>query len=343
MGLTALAVPSIVAVARHKGLYGTVREKKPDLKEIPTLGGVAIFAGTTVSMNLFVDPVSMPELPYLLAGILIVFLIGLRDDILFTKPIWKLTGQSAAALVLVAAGGLRIADPGSFFGLELNGGFPEIFFTVFLMVGVINSYNLIDGIDGLASGTGMLSALVFGLVFYGEGMYEWAMMAGILTGSLAAFTWFNVFGRRNKILMGDTGSLMLGFMLSAMAVRFLKLDSPRFLNWQISDPLAFSLSVLLVPLFDTLRIILIRIYRGQSPLHPDRKHIHYRLIDTGFTHLQASGLLISFNLAMIVLAVVLQGLGEPTLLLILLGVPGLLSFLPGIYLKKRRKQKQEQS
>jgi UDP-GlcNAc:undecaprenyl-phosphate GlcNAc-1-phosphate transferase len=329
-----LAIPSIVTVARRKGLYGTVREKDAGPGKVPSLGGLAIFAGTIISLSLYADLKAMPELPYFIAGALILFFIGLKDDIMVTAPLWKLLGQILVALVIAMPGGLRIHDPGSFFELDFSGEAFEVLVTVLVIVGVINSFNLIDGIDGLASGIGMLSTLLFGLVFSREELPVWALMAAILCGSLAGFTWYNAFGRRNKILMGDTGSLLLGFILSLLAVRFLNLEHTGLWKWQIRDPLAFALAVLIVPLFDTLRVILVRLFRGQSPLHPDRKHIHYRLIDVGFTHLQASGILIGVNLVMVILAMVLQGMGEIPLILILLALSGLLSLIPGYYLKK---------
>jgi UDP-GlcNAc:undecaprenyl-phosphate GlcNAc-1-phosphate transferase len=333
-----LAIPSIVTVGRRKGLYGTVREKDAEPKKVPTLGGLAIFAGTIISLSLYADLAAMPELPYFIAGALILFFIGLKDDILFTAPLWKLLGQILVALIIAMPGGLKIREPGSFFGLDFSGEALEVLVTVVVMVAVINSFNLIDGIDGLASGIGMLSTLLFGFVFCRAGLQVWALMAAILCGSLAGFTWYNAFGRRNKILMGDTGSLLLGFILALLTVRFLNLEHAGLWKWQIRDPLAFALAILIVPLFDTLRIILVRLFKGQSPLHPDRKHIHYRLVDMGFTHLQASGVLIGINLIMVILAVILQGMGEIPLILLLLALSAGLSMLPGYFLKKKSRK-----
>jgi UDP-N-acetylmuramyl pentapeptide phosphotransferase/UDP-N-acetylglucosamine-1-phosphate transferase len=204
------------------------------------------------------------------------------------------------------------------------------------MITVLNGFNLIDGIDGLAAAAGMLSSLVFGIVFYQEGLWMWALMGVILCGSLAGFAWFNVFGSRNKILMGDTGSLLCGFILALLTVRFLDLENPAVWKWELQSPMAFALAVLIVPVFDTLRIIIIRLFRGQSPLHPDRRHIHYRMTDAGLTHLQTTGILVGINATMIILSLVLQRVGEIKLILLLLILSSGLSVLPGYYIRKRK-------
>ena len=336
LGISLLAIPSIVKVAGSKGLYGTVREKDTESKKVPTLGGLAIFAGVIISLSLYTDIKALPELPYFIAGAVVLFFIGLKDDILVTAPIWKLLGQIMVALLVAMPCGLKIQDPGGFMGLELTGEFLEILLTVFVIITVINGLNLIDGIDGLASGIGMLSSILFAIIFYQEGEQEWALVAMILCGGLAGFTWYNVFSRRNKILMGDTGSLLLGFILALLTVRFLNLEQGYIWKWQIHNPLTFILAVLIVPLFDTLRIILVRLLRGQSPLHADRKHIHYRLVDMGLTHMQTTGILLGINLIMIFLALVLHRIGEIPAILLLLLLAAMLSLIPGYYLKKKK-------
>jgi UDP-N-acetylmuramyl pentapeptide phosphotransferase/UDP-N-acetylglucosamine-1-phosphate transferase len=336
LGISLLAIPSIVKVAKAKGLYGTDREMDSKSKRVPTLGGLAIFAGVTISLSLYIDITALPELPYFMAGALVLFFIGLKDDILVTAPIWKLLGQILVAALIAMPCGLIIQDPGSFIGLEASSNVVEILLTILVIIAVINSINLIDGIDGLASGIGILSFVLFATVFYKGGMHEWALLAMILCGSLAGFAWYNVFSRRNKILMGDTGSLLLGLFIALMTIRFLNLEQAYIWKWQINNPLAFMLAVLIIPLFDTLRIIFVRLLRGQSPLHADRKHIHYRLIDSGLTHIQATGILLGINLAMIVIALITARLGEiPAILIIMILAAGL-SLAPGFHLNRKK-------
>lgn len=332
-----IAIPSIIKVAISKGLYGINRNKNDIKQKIPTLGGLAIFAGIMVSLNLFTDISELPELPYISAAAIGLFFIGLKDDILITAPWWKLLGQALAALVICIPGGLQIPDTGNLIGLPPGMETMDVLFTVLVIITIINSYNLIDGIDGLAAGIGLLASTIFGIVFWKEGLQSWSLMSATVIGSLAGFTWYNVFSRRKKIYMGDTGSLLLGFLLSIMAVRFLNIENPQGLFTQIQAPFGILIAVFFIPLFDTMRIIIVRILRGRSPFRPDRQHIHYRLVDAGLNHRQAAGLLIGINLFVLIIVSGLQSLGDPMLIGILLLIAFILSALPGLKNKSKKK------
>ncbi len=336
LAISLAAIPSIITVALKKGLYGLPRDGGPE--KVPTLGGLAIFAGAIVTLNLYADIALLPILPYITTGTLVLFFVGIKDDIVVTAPWWKLTGQILAALVVSLPGGLRIHDPGSFLGFGTAGVGTEVLVSVLVVIILINSFNLIDGIDGLASGIGMLSSAMFGLVFFGAGQLAWALMAAVLCGSLAGFTWFNVISRKKKIYMGDTGSLILGFLIALMALQFINLDSPAFFRLPITAPLGFVLALLMIPLFDILRIIILRIVQGRSPFRPDRQHIHYRIVDSGASHMRATGILLGINIIMIVLAFLLQGLEDIPLILLLLALAGFLSAVPVYIMKRKRRQ-----
>jgi UDP-N-acetylmuramyl pentapeptide phosphotransferase/UDP-N-acetylglucosamine-1-phosphate transferase len=338
LAISLLAIPSIVRVARHKGLYNEPREKTGKIKKVPTLGGLAIFAGTIISLCMFADIRELKELPYLIAGAVVLFFIGIKDDILVTAPWWKLVGQILVALAITIPGELRIPEPGKFIGIDGGGTTVEILATVLFMVIVINSINLIDGIDGLASGIGITVSVILGMACCRTGLESWGLVAAALTGSLAGFAWYNVFGRKNKILMGDTGSLLLGYFVGVMSVRFLGMEQPELVNLRIQTPLAFLFAVLVIPVFDTLRIVVLRLMQGRSPLRPDRQHIHYRLVDTGFSHLQATGVLVGTNLLLISLVLVIHETGEIAVILVLLVVSTVLSLIPGHYLDRRKKR-----
>ncbi|HEC44062.1 MAG TPA: undecaprenyl/decaprenyl-phosphate alpha-N-acetylglucosaminyl 1-phosphate transferase [Bacteroides sp.] len=337
LAISLLAIPSIIKVAISKGLYGVQRDKGSRGRKVPTLGGLAIFAGVLIPLSLLADFSELPVLPYLIAGALLLFFIGLKDDILIIAPWWKLLGQFLVALVVCMPGRLRIMNPGGLMGLGPGNEAFSILITVLGIVAVINSYNLIDGIDGLAAGIGLLASAVFGIVFYLAELQVWTLMAVIFSGSLAGFAWYNVFSPTKKIYMGDTGSLLLGFLMSLMAVRILNIEEINFLNLQVKIPLAFVLAVLIVPLFDLLRIIIIRIFQRRSPLSPDRNHIHYRLVDAGLSHLQSTGVLLGVNLVIIALVLFIQGAGEIPAILLLLAAATILSLLPGIYIRKKNK------
>ncbi len=335
LAISLLIIPSISRIARKKEFFG--RQRDGSEKKIPTLGGLALFAGLIISLNLYADVSAFPLLPYITAGSVILFFIGLKDDILIIAPWWKLLGQLLAALIITVFGGLRIVDPGRFVGLEGSGAGAEVLLSVLLILVLINSLNLIDGIDGLASGIGILACAVFGLIFYKAGLQAWFLVAASLCGGLAGFTWYNVFGRKMKIYMGDTGSLLLGFILAVMVIRFFNIPQPRLLEIRIQAPIAFAFAVLIVPLFDVLRIVVLRLLRGRSPLRPGRLHIHYRLVDAGLTHLRASGLLLGLNLIMIILAIGFGKLGEIPAVLILAFPAAVLSIVADERLKRKKK------
>jgi len=336
--ISMIAIPSIVKVAIGKGLYGIDRNKEGKDRKVPTLGGLAIFARVMVSLNFFSDGDVLPELLYINAAAIGLFFIGLKDDILVTAPWWKLVGQVLAALVICIPGRLLIQDPGSIIGLPPGGTAVEVIITVLVIITLMNGYNLIDGIDGLAAGIGILVSLILGIVFWRKGLYSWTLMSAAITGSLAGFTWYNVFSRRRKIYMRDTGSLFLGFLLSIMAVKTINSINPQGLISQIQAPLSFVVSVFFIPLFDIIRIIIVRIFQGHSPMRADRLHIHYRLVDMGLTHLQSTAILLCINLVMILIIAVFQGLGEIALLGLLILTAIILSFLTSLAWKRFRNQ-----
>jgi UDP-N-acetylmuramyl pentapeptide phosphotransferase/UDP-N-acetylglucosamine-1-phosphate transferase len=338
LAISFFAIPSIVKVARNKGLYGIPRDGKP--KKTPTLGGLAIFAGILIPFNFFIGRENLPVLPFLTAGSIIFFFIGIKDDILVIAPWWKLLGQLIVALGIVMAGQLQLSEPARIIGIDHGGIILNSIFSLLVIVYIINAFNLIDGIDGLAAGIGMLSSLLFGIVFYQTGEQAWSLLAATVFGSLAGFSWYNVFSRKKRILMGDTGSLIIGFLIALMAVRLTGLDTGTpgtALQAVLQNPYAFVFAALCIPLVDLLRVVLIRMIRGRSPLRPDRKHIHYRLIDTGLTHLQSTAILLGMNLTMILLFFVLKEIAAIWFMLMILVLLGLVFTIPERILRKQNK------
>ncbi|MCK4853139.1 MAG: undecaprenyl/decaprenyl-phosphate alpha-N-acetylglucosaminyl 1-phosphate transferase [Bacteroidales bacterium] len=336
LAISSLAIPSIVKVACNKGLFDKPQGRKPGRKNVPTLGGLAIFAGTIISLTLFSDISQFPELTYIIAGSVILFFIGIKDDILIIAPWWKLSGQVLAALIISVMGGLQISYINIIPGLGELSNTLSILFTVLVIVFIINSFNLIDGIDGLASGIGILSSLILGWVFFQSGLVQYTLLSAIFCGSLLGFFYYNVLSPKKKILMGDTGSMMVGFIISILVIRLINLENPSLPGIQIQSPQSLALAVLIVPISDMIRVILIRFLQGRSPLRPDRLHIHYRLIDMGLDHLQASCILLAINVLMVFIVLVLQNMGEILLTLLIIST-SILLYLLQWFLQKRIK------
>lgn len=333
------SVPSIVTVAQQKRLYDEPGRRKSHHKAIPNLGGIAIFAGIAIALGITGNFSQSPEFKFILASLVIVFFIGVKDDILIIAPTKKLSGEILATLIIVVLGDLRFTSLHGFMGIHQIPYFASLALTCFVFIVIINGFNLIDGIDGLASGIGMISAAFFGTWFYLVGNNNYAILAATVFGAYAAFFRFNVFGKANKVFMGDTGSLILGLFMSVLAVKFNESNVGYYGPFAIKAAPAVSFGILIVPLFDTLRVFVIRIARKQSPFRPDKNHVHHLLLKIGLSHVGATVRIITVNIIFIVLALCFQSLGIFKLMLINLAVASMFSFLPELF---RRKQKVRQ-
>ena len=163
--------------------------------------------------------------------------------------------------------------------------------SAFTIIVITNAYNLIDGVDGLAGSVGIICSLFFGVWFYLIDANAYAFLSFAILGGLLAFLQFN--WAPSKVFMGDTGSLMIGFFLSIVTIKFIDLNY----NLQEAHPFRFdafigpAIAVFIVPLYDTLRVFIKRMLRGKSPMHPDRTHLHHILLRLGCNHAQATGIL----------------------------------------------------
>lgn len=338
LAISILSIPSIVTVARTKKLFDKPQGRKPRRKEVPTLGGLAIFAGTIISLTLFSDVFQFPELPYIIAGSVILFFIGIKDDILIIAPWWKLSGQVLAAMIISILAGLQITSINMFHWMSEPGHTLAILITILIIVFIINSFNLIDGIDGLASGIGICSSLVLGWIFIQSGLMYYALLSFIYCGSLLGFFYYNVFSRKNKILMGDTGSLMVGFISSILVIKFIGLDNPSMAGVHIVAPQSLALAIFIIPVADMTKVIMTRLSIGRSPFKPDRLHIHYRLLDLGLEHKQATIVLLLINAVMVSVVLAFQNLGELLLTILIVSCTVFLYMLEW-RIRKRKKGK----
>ncbi|MDR1171082.1 MAG: undecaprenyl/decaprenyl-phosphate alpha-N-acetylglucosaminyl 1-phosphate transferase, partial [Bacteroidales bacterium] len=333
--VTYLSIPTIIGVARDKNLFDEPSRRKSHIRQIPTLGGVAIFAGLTVSAGSFIDYSHVPSLQYILVACIIIFFIGIKDDILAIAPVKKLMGQIAAALVLIIPGGLNFSSLHGFFGLNhIDSIIASWVLTLFVIIVIINSFNLIDGIDGLAASIGMLTTVFFGLWFFISGNIEYSLLSAAVFGTLLGFFRFNVFGGKNKIFMGDTGSLIVGLMMAIQVILFNEQNIGHTSAFPIKSAPAVSFAVLVVPLYDTIRVFLIRMLRGRSPFAADKNHLHHCLLKIGHSHGQATLIIAFANVCFITLALLLQNIGIVWLMAVVLSIAVILSFYLEYLVKK---------
>ena len=337
--ITFLAIPSIVDVARIKHLVDVPNGRASHDASTPTLGGLAIFAGFVISAMIFLYIPDIPYIQYVIAGIIVVFFIGLKDDVIAIAPMTKFIGQLFAATIIIDLGDIRLDGLYGLFGITDLGYYGSDLLTIFVIIAIVNAFNLIDGIDGLASGIGIIACIVFGFWFYEIGQLQLAILASALMGSLLAFSWFNVFSKHRKIFMGDIGSLVLGFIMSIFAIKFNDINATLGAHpLRIYAAPAFSVGVLIVPIYDTIRVFLVRLVHGRSPFLPDREHLHHYMIELTGSHKRSTLVILIVNVLFIILAYLLSDLRNYQLFLILIGLAALVSAIPYYLVKRKRKR-----
>lgn len=331
--ITFLAIPSIIKVSIIKNLFDEPNLRKTHKSNIPTLGGLAIFGGVVFSFTFWSSGFGYEPVQYIVAALLVMFFIGIKDDIVDLSPDKKFYGQIIAALIIVLFANIRITTLCGIFGIFDIPYWSSVILSIFTILLVINAVNLIDGIDGLAGGIAAIASFTFGLWFYNYNQIALCILSFALFSSLLAFLVYN-FSPAN-IFMGDTGSLVIGLILSVLTINFIQLSfiSPPDAFPFRSGP-AMAIAILIIPLVDTFRVFMIRIFNKKSPFHADRNHIHHALLDLGLTHREVALTLYLINFSFILTALSLRDLGNVTVLaimvllvIVLLGIMGAAKFL----------------
>lgn len=318
--ITFLAIPVIIFVAEKKKLFDIPdANRKLHTSPIPSLGGLGIFAGFVLSSMVMIPFESAPDFQYYFAAALVIFFLGLKDDILDISAINKFIGQALAAFLIIYKGNIQIQSMHGFLGIEELPPMFSLLFTYLTVIVIVNSFNLIDGVDGLASSLALMAALIFGIYFGAVKMVPYSILSFALAGSLIAFLIFNF--QPAKIFMGDTGSLLLGLMNAVLVIKFInvaqKPDTPFPIE---ASSAAIGFSILMIPLLDTLRVFAIRITHRRSPFSPDRNHIHHLLLDRGMSHRAVTMTLVAVNLAFVALAYSLRSLGTTLILAVIFAI-----------------------
>lgn len=325
-GLTYVAIPSIISVARKKNLVDEPGERRAHHVSTPSLGGIAIFAGVIFSIILWTPFTYFGDLQYILCAFIIIFLIGAKDDIDPVSPKIKFLAQVFAAFILVFTAKIRITSFYGIFGIEELPIIWSYLFSLLTIIVIINAFNLIDGINGLSGSIGALICCTFGTWFLMIDKVELAIVAFATTGAIIAFLYYNV--TPAKIFMGDTGSLLLGLVCSILAIQFI--EQNRILEnsaYYVRSAPSVAIGIMILPLFDTLRVFILRIIKGKSPFSPDKNHIHHLLLDIGLNHMQSTGVLVFVNVFFILISLYFQFLGTEWLLFILVTLALFFTFI----------------
>ena len=332
---TRYAIPVIVRVAKAKKIFDMPNGRTSHQTPTPRLGGVGVFLSVLLISLLVIDISKLPQLQYALAGSIILFFIGLKDDILSLSPWKKLGGQLLATAFIVFFADIRFTSIHGFFGLHEISYIQSVIISFFVIILIINAFNLIDGVDGLSGSLAIVSFAVLGVWFYLNKSYEIAIICSSMTGSLGAFLVFNIWAKRRKVFLGDTGALFIGYLLAIFIISFCEMNASANVVMPIKSVPVIAFTILIVPLLDTARIFLVRILQGRSPFSADKNHIHHYLLDLGLNHLQVTTILVTANIFFIMLAYLLQNLNIYLLTGIIVLTALTLSSIPVFIYEKR--------
>jgi len=318
--ITFSVIPLIISISKKKKLLDIPGGRKIHKGHIPSLGGIAIFIGFITSMLMWSSLEQIVELRFIYVGILMIVFTGIRDDLLPLSAIYKLIWQIVAAYTVVHFANIRLT---SMHGLFMIYEIPEwisYLLSIFTIIVITNSFNLIDGINGLAGSIAIIVLVAFGVWFYFMNDFSFVLIIVGVVGSILAFLKFNY--TPAQIFMGDTGSLLIGFVVSIISIRFIEDNSQLAADHSLKfmSSIAICASILVYPLFDTLRIFTLRIMQGRSPFSPDKNHIHHLILRLKCSHTKATLILCGLNLMTIFAAYVLRAYGNLIGLSALIGI-----------------------
>lgn len=348
------STPPLIKVAILKRLFDEPGGRKIHKRIVPTIGGVIIFAATLFSFALwykidFGQIKDMQELirvnqyltefKLIVATSIVLFFVGIKDDIIGTAPIKKLVAHVLVGLILVLIGNVRITGLHGIFGVYELPYWASVFLSLFTYIVVVNAFNLIDGVDGLAGGVGFIAAASFAGWFIIANDYVYASLSVALAGALLGFLVFNF--SPAKIFMGDSGSLTIGLLMCVLCIKVIEYPAEKIDNnlVNISKPV-FAIATLIYPLADTLRVFVVRATKGVSPFSADRNHLHHRLMDCGLGHVGTVIWVYVFSVFTIGISLLSYFLDPSVALLIVVGFTALCAVILQLIYRSKNPTKQ---
>lgn len=321
--VTYILMPKIIGVVTYKRLMDNPNIRSSHIDQVPSLGGIAFYIVMVLGLYFLNYFDTEAKSVALMPGLLILFIVGLKDDLVVLSPLTKIFAQIAAIIFVLLHPAFQIQTLHGFFGVENISMWIITPLAAFIMLTIINAYNLIDGIDGLASAVGIVIFSILGLLFYLLGMPFFLGICLIMAGSLIAFLRFNLSSTK-KIFMGDTGSMLIGFIIACSVIRLFAVPAYKLkeLPFQMESLPLVVMAILIVPFFDTARVFTIRIMNKKGPFSPDRNHIHHILIDyLNLSHRRASFFIGIVNVFFIIIFIFLSStLTNLGILLVMIGI-----------------------
>ena len=324
--------PAIICLANEKDLMAVPETRSMHTKKTPNLGGVGIFIAFSLSIMILgglksFEHFQIGQLLLLLAAITIMLFLGVKADLIGISPKKKFLGQAMAAALVILVTDVRINNLDGLFGIWELPYIISILISLLVFVFIINAFNLIDGIDGLAGTIAIIASSVFGFFFMFQGNILLMLVSFILVGALLAFLRFN-FSEENKLFMGDSGSLFIGFLLTYQSISFLGMNTTESLWFAIPNKPVLILAILSFPILDTLRVFIIRVRQKRNPFSADRNHIHHRLMDLGLSHKQGTLVVGLANVLVIVLTFLIRDFNINIQFIIISTIVPILGLLP---------------
>ncbi len=315
--ITSVLLPFLIYFSHRQEIFDTPGGRKIHRLQTPSMGGIAIFLGLLLSLLIWI-PVQYEYINYLYGAISLIAMLGLRDDVTQVKALEKLPIQLIAALIAVHFCQIRLHSFYGLLGIYEIPIFVSYFISVFTIIVITNAFNLIDGVDGLAASVCIIMLTVLGTWYYLIGNTTMNFIAFTLLGSVVAFTKFN--WSPSEVFMGDTGSLLLGFLQAVLLITFIhaNFSLPDYHTFKIQNGVAVACAIAIIPLFDTLRVFVLRLFKGKSPFHPDKSHIHHLLLNCGFSHAHTSLILASVNIFFIAFSLVCGGVEQNLIIIFML-------------------------
>lgn len=330
LAVSGILIPQILLIAFRKRLFDNVDERKIHKGVVPRLGGIAFFPSILFSFALIVGfnlkyfgwetagiyfDVVVPFY-FMICAVLLMFLVGIADDLLGVRYMAKF-GVQILASILIVFSGVYITNYEGLFWIYKVPDWIGWISTAFIVVYVVNSINLIDGIDGLASGLSTVAFIFYAIIFYFAGQYAYSLLAAAAAGTLLPFFYYNVFGnakKQKKIFMGDTGALTTGMILVFLSIAVLHIDdAPAIEDYNV---LILAVSPLVIPCFDVVRVYFHRLVRHRNPFLPDKSHIHHKLLALGLNQRVALSIIMLWSMLFIVINLLLSPYINPTLLIL---------------------------
>lgn len=330
------SIPSIIRIASKMQLFDEPNERKLHVKRTPLLGGVAVFAAMLFSFTISAAPYFEKQHVFIIASLILIFFFGLRDDIAELAPLKKLSGQILAAVIIIVFCDIRLSSLHGLFGIHHLDYFTSFILTLVGFIFIVNSYNLIDGIDGLASGLGVIASFTFAILFYRYNDGLMCILSLALSGALIGFMPYNFY--KAKIFLGDTGTMTIGFVLAIFSFRFIEISKMSAINqpFDYRSAPVIIFSILVIPLIDTFRVFVLRIFKKQSPFIADRNHIHHRLLALGLSVKQSCVLLYLVNILFILSAWWIRFIDSANFFYLLVFIALILTQLPMILLRYKK-------